>query len=306
MAYPPQPQPQQPGPWEGAPGQGAPQGYGPQTPTGPRPPAQPTQPGPPTPPAYGQQDYGPSPYAQGGPPSGPAASRPGGAGTGTKGAAVVFTLIGLTTAAIIGLVIYFFVSLKDETGEVAMPTSRPSTAQPDRTGPPPETSTPAPTRETAPPRAPLTADEFGDWNFALDGVRFQASKVAGWTYDTCTPVDGNERVLRANGCRRAVQLAYSAYKGHLKALVLLMAFPDEQSAKSAADRLAELSSNAVRWRRDHTHADYVYGKILKGASKKYVVVTIVTADKTASKRAQSFHGHLHADHKAYFLWRDMS
>ncbi|GAA3132055.1 hypothetical protein [Nonomuraea salmonea] len=135
-------------------------------------------------------------------------------------------------------------------------------------------------------------------------VKFRANKVAGWTYDTCTPVDGKGGVLRKNKCERAVQLAYSAYSGHLKAVQLIMEFPSDQAAKTTADRLSKLSSDAVTWRQDKAHSDYVYGKILSGASRKYVVVTIVTADKTAGEKAPGFHAYLQTDHTSYFRIRD--
>ncbi|GAB2917847.1 hypothetical protein ACFMQL_20010 [Nonomuraea fastidiosa] len=296
MAYPPQPQPQQPGPWGGAPGQGAPQGYGPQqSPSGPQ---QPTQQlhspyGPATQPAYEG-----SPYGQGGPAYGPPPAYPSGSGTGNKIAAVVFTLMGLTVAGIIGILVYLFTSMDDKIDEIALPVSTPSARTPQ------PSQTPSPSTTVPEPGSPITADEFGDWNFMMGTAKFRADKVAGWTYDSCTPVDGKERVLRANRCERAVQLAYSAYKGHLKAVTLLMQFPTDQAAKTTADRLAKLSSNAIRWRHDKAHSEYVYGKILSGASKKYVVVTIVTADRTAEKKARSFHGYLQADHEAAFLFRD--
>ncbi|TYB47234.1 hypothetical protein FXF51_58810 [Nonomuraea sp. PA05] len=103
-----------------------------------------------------------------------------------------------------------------------------------------------------------------------------------------------------------MQLAYSAYSGHLKAVQVLMAFPTGQAAKTAADRLAKLSSDAVKWRQDKALTSYVYGKILSGASKNYVVVTIVTADKSAKAMAPNFHAYLQTDHTSYFELRDQT
>ncbi|NJP94081.1 hypothetical protein HCN51_32385 [Nonomuraea sp. FMUSA5-5] len=148
----------------------------------------------------------------------------------------------------------------------------------------------------------IDAAEFGDWNFRMDGVAFQAERVGGWTYDSCAPVD-RDGLLAEYRCARAVQLAYSAYKGHLKAVQVILAFPTEKAAAATAERLAK-SSRGVKWRRDKVLGTYVYGRIRSGASKRYVVYTAVTADKTAQAKAARFHQYLHADHLNYFLFRE--
>ncbi|PZG01412.1 hypothetical protein C1J01_48030, partial [Nonomuraea aridisoli] len=164
--------------------------------------------------------------------------------------------------------------------------------------------TPASTHRAA-PGSPITHNEFDDWRFSMGTVKFNANKVGGWTYDSCDPVDGRG-VLAKNKCQRAIQLAYSAYGGHLKAVQIAMSFPTDQAAKTAADRLSKLNSDAVRWRVDKTLDTYAYGKILTGASKKYLVITIVTADKSARAAATNFHSYLQADHAGYFLSRDLT
>ncbi|WP_169789103.1 hypothetical protein [Nonomuraea candida] len=161
------------------------------------------------------------------------------------------------------------------------------------------------TSKQAQPGSPIRHTEFDDWNFALGAIKFKADKVGGWTYSSCTAVDG-QGVLARNKCQRAVQLAYSAYNGHLKAVQILMAFPSDRAAKTTADRLSKLSSDAVKWRQDKALTNYVYGKILSGASKKYVVVTIVTADKSARSMAKNFHAYLQTDQTSYFLMRDQT
>ncbi|MDP4501674.1 hypothetical protein [Nonomuraea turcica] len=166
------------------------------------------------------------------------------------------------------------------------------------------TGSPA-TSTKAQPGSPIAHTEFDDWKFDLTGIKFDANKVEGWTYDTCDPVDG-EGVLARNKCERAVQIAYSAYRGHLKAVQVIMAFPSDKAAKATANRLAKLTSNAVNIRRDMTHTTYAYGRIRTNVAKKYVVATIVTADNTAKSKADKFHLYLQADSVGYFLLRDVT
>nr|SBO91203.1 hypothetical protein BN4615_P717 [Nonomuraea gerenzanensis] len=162
---------------------------------------------------------------------------------------------------------------------------------------------PDPTPSKKPRQKPLITDgEFGDWNFRMGSVAFKAKRVSGWTYDTCAPVD-RQGVLAGNGCAQAVQLAYSAYSGHLTAVQVIMAFPTEQAAKATAKRLTG-SSRAVQWRRDKLLGEYVYGRTRSSATGRYVVFTAVTADKTAQAKAARFHQYLHTDHVNYFVFRD--
>ncbi|NJP89350.1 hypothetical protein HCN51_07790 [Nonomuraea sp. FMUSA5-5] len=219
-----------------------------------------------------------------------------------------------------GWAAYAYLNAPGPAPTVALPSSTPTTSDPT----PPQTPDPSDQPTTAPsaspsttpddtpatskqaqPGSPITHQEFDDWNFALGGIKFKADKVGGWTYSSCTPVDG-QGVLAKNKCRRAVQLAYSAYSGHLKAVQVILSFPTDQAAKTTADRLAKLSSDAVKWRQDKALTRYVYGKILSGASRNYVVVTIVTADKSARRMAQNFHAYLQTDHTSYFELRDQT
>ncbi|WP_181957904.1 PT domain-containing protein, partial [Nonomuraea longispora] len=193
----------------------------------------------------------------------------------------------------------------DPTAQPEDPTSDP-TSQP--TSQPTEASTEASTdsggSDRPEPGSPIMHGEFPDWKFSLGSAKFAADKVGGWTYDSCDTVDGQGE-LAANDCERAVELAYSAYSGHLKAVQVIMAFPSEAAAKTAATRLAKLPAKAVKWRRDQALDTFVYGKIRSGAIKKYVVLTVVTADRTARAKATKFHHYLQADHKNYFLFRDL-
>ncbi|WP_327585257.1 hypothetical protein OHA25_57855 [Nonomuraea sp. NBC_00507] len=322
---------------------GQPNPYGQQNPPGqPNPYGQQNPPGQPNP--YGQQNppgqqnpYGEqTPYGQQGP-YGPQNPHPQGQypQPGPHGPGQQFSppprrnnglIIGLSVAlgvlllggGAIGAVLYLNSSGPATT--VALPSTAPSvpTTTPEQSDPPSATPSDPPTSEpsTAPtdptptskrvqPGSPLTHNEFDDWSFGLGGVKFNANKVGGWTYNSCDPLDG-EGVLAKYDCERAIEVAYSAYGGHLKAVQLMMSFPNEKAAKNTATRLSKLTSDAVTWRKDKAHATYAYGKIRSSASKKYLIITIVTADKSAKARAEKFHAYLQTDHASYFLMRDLT
>ncbi|TMR25627.1 hypothetical protein ETD86_00430 [Nonomuraea turkmeniaca] len=208
---------------------------------------------------------------------------------------VVTTLVAILVVLLPGgftFSLYKHLNAPDPDTAVALPTTDPT----------PEPAEPRPSEKARPPGSPIGHEEFGDWNFRLGSVTFKAERVGGWTYDNCVPVD-RRGVLAKNKCERAVQLAYSAYRGHLTAVQVIMSFPTEKAAKATAEQLAN-SSGAVKWRRDKILGKYVYGKIRSGATKRYVILTVVTADKTAQPKATRFHHYLHADHSNYFLFRN--
>ncbi|MBF8189392.1 hypothetical protein ITP53_27390 [Nonomuraea sp. K274] len=207
---------------------------------------------------------------------------------------------------------YAYLSAPGPAPNITMPTV---SSIPPQSDPPSSLPTESPESEPSPtdspstsnrtePGSPLAHTEFKDWNFGLGDVKFDAKKVGGWTYDSCDPVDG-EGVLADNECESAVQVAYSADDGAIKAAQIMMSFPSEQTAKTTASRLAKLTSDAVLWRQSTTHSTYAYGKIRSGSAKNYVVVTVVTATKAASSKAPKFHSFLQADHANYFLMRDL-
>ncbi|MGP3918424.1 hypothetical protein [Nonomuraea sp. 10N515B] len=333
---PPQPGygPNQPGPTvpqpgygrQGPPGQESP--YGQQNPPGqPHPYGQQNPPGQQNP--YGQQNpsgqqgpYGPqNPYPQGQYPQpgpgrqfSPPPQRNNGLIIGLSVALGVLLLGGGAIGAV------FYLNSSGPATTVALQSTAPSvpTATPEQSDPPsttpsdPPTSEPStaptdptPTSKRAQPGSPLTHNEFDDWSFGLGGVKFNANKVGGWTYNSCDPLDG-EGVLAKYDCERAIEVAYSAYGGHLKAVQLMMSFPNEKAAKNTATRLSKLTSDAVTWRKDKAHTTYAYGKIRSSSSKKYLIITIVTADKSAKARAEKFHAYLQTDHASYFLMRDLT
>ncbi|PZG22093.1 hypothetical protein C1J01_04815 [Nonomuraea aridisoli] len=111
-----------------------------------------------------------------------------------------------------------------------------------------------------------------------------------------------EGVLADNGCESAVQLAYSASGGAIRAVQVIMSFPSANAARTAAARLANANADkAVAWRRSSAHSSYGYGKVHSGAYRNFVVVTIVTATRTAASKAMGFHRYLQADRGVYFL-----
>ncbi|MEO3887193.1 hypothetical protein [Nonomuraea sp. B5E05] len=311
MGFPPQPQEPQPG-YGPPPGQGeygpppSQGGYGSPQGGGYDPPTVPSSP-------YGPPGYsGPIPY--GSPPEQPNKVLI----IGVAAALAVILLAGG------GYGVYAYMGAPDPVPTVALQTPSPSqsdapsssasgepTSSPTSEPSADPTSEPSARPSTNPgesnnpePGSPITHGEFPDWKFSLEGVSFTADKVGGWTYDTCATLDGQGELAR-NKCERAVELAYSAYSGHLRAVQVIMSFPSEAAAKTAATRLAKLSSKAVKWRRDQALDKFVYGKIRSGAVEKYVVVTVVTADRTARAKATKFHHYLQADHKNYFLFRDL-
>ncbi|MFB4278847.1 hypothetical protein ACBJ59_26395 [Nonomuraea sp. MTCD27] len=281
-------------------------------------------------PAHGQPGYGQPGYGQPGPGQGapPYGNHPGGPfpqpgyapqpPPKNNNALIIGLVVGLAVLLLGGggVGAYFYLRSPGPAPNVALPSTAPTTSPPSSPAPEEPTDSPTPEPSTTPtdtlptskraqPGSPITDDEFDDWKFALGGVKFNANKVGGWTYDSCDPVDG-QGLLAKNNCQRAIQVAYSAYSGHLKAVQVMMSFPTDKAAKTTADRLAKLSSDAVKWRQDKAHASYVYGKIRSGASKKYVVVTIVTADKSAQSKASNFHAYLQTDLASYFLLRDQT
>ncbi|MBF8185667.1 hypothetical protein ITP53_07925 [Nonomuraea sp. K274] len=207
---------------------------------------------------------------------------------------VVTTLVAILAVLLPGgftLSVYNHLNAPDRNTAVALPTTEPT----------PEPDEPSPS-ENRRPGSPIDDDEFGDWNFRLGSVTFKAERAGGWTYDSCAPID-RQGVLAENKCERAAQLAYSAYRGHLTAVQVIMSFPTVTAAKATAKHLAN-SSRAVKWRRDKMLGKYAYGKIRSSSTKRYVLLTAVTADKTAHAKATRFHQYLHTDHSNYFLFRD--
>ncbi|MEV4014367.1 hypothetical protein AB0J35_28080 [Nonomuraea angiospora] len=183
--------------------------------------------------------------------------------------------------------VYKYLSAPEPNAAAASPTTEPT--------PGPEEPRPS---ENERPDSPIDADEYGDWNLRVGGVSFKAEKVGGWTYDSCAPVD-RHGVLARNKCERVVQLAYTAYRGHLTAVQVIMSFPTVKAAKATAMQLAS-SSRAVKWRRDKMLDKYVYAKQRVASTERYVLLTIVTADRTAQAKATRFQHYLHTDRSNSF------
>ncbi|MCF6474013.1 hypothetical protein FAF44_37355 [Nonomuraea sp. MG754425] len=189
----------------------------------------------------------------------------------------------------------------------APPSSAPPTSAPPSSEPPTATGTPEPTDppSTSTNRSdePLAHSEFGDWNFSLKGEKYAARKVGGWTYDSCDPLDA-EGVLADNDCESAVQLAYTAYGGNLKAVQIIASFPKTGDAKATANALKNSADTKVAWRRSSAHSRYAYGAIYTGSYLNYLVVTVVTANRSAQPKAKKFHTAMQSDRGVYlFLGR---
>ncbi|MEO3803888.1 hypothetical protein [Nonomuraea sp. B1E8] len=184
------------------------------------------------------------------------------------------------------------------TSPSAPPTSAPPTSAPPTATP---TDTPEPSSTSSDSQdTPLDHTEFDDWNFSLKGEKYAARKVGGWTYDSCDPLDA-EGVMADNNCESAVQLAYSAYGGNLKAVQIILAFPSSTDARNTAKRLKNTADKNVAWRRSSAHRSYSYGKIYTGAYVKHLVITIVTANSSAKSKAQKFHTAMQTDRGVYFF-----
>ncbi|NBE99045.1 hypothetical protein FE391_36270 [Nonomuraea sp. KC401] len=188
------------------------------------------------------------------------------------------------------------------TSPSAPPTSAPPSSTPP-SAPPSATPSDSPEPSSTPSGSadePLEHSEFGDWNFSLKGEKYAARKVGGWTYDSCDPVDA-EGVMADNNCENAVQLAYTAYGGNLKAVQIILAFPSSGDTKNAAKQLKNTADKNVAWRRSSAHRSYSYGKIYTGAYVKHLVITIVTANSSAKPKAAKFHTALQTDRGVYFF-----
>ncbi|TDD22276.1 hypothetical protein E1294_12535 [Nonomuraea diastatica] len=110
-----------------------------------------------------------------------------------------------------------------------------------------------------------------------------------------------EGVMADNNCESAIQLAYTAYGGNLKAVQIVLAFPSSSDARNAAKRLKNTADKNVVWRRSSAHRSYSYGKIYTGAYVKHMVITIVTANSSAKPKAEKFHTAMQTDRGVYFF-----
>ncbi|MEV0997027.1 proline-rich domain-containing protein [Nonomuraea sp. NPDC050202] len=311
--------PQAPG--QGRPGYGPPQGrpdhgqgqgpYGNQA--GPPPGQYGNQAGPP-PTQYGNQG-GPPPgqYGnQGGPPP------PYGPPPGNRNNPVLIGVIVALSALLLlgGGAFGAYAYLNSSGGPAATPIAQPSTppasappSSPAPSSPAPSSPAPSPTPTESPEpsstpsdnsKGPLDHTEFGNWNYSLKGEKYAARKVGGWTYDSCDPLDA-EGVMADNNCESAIQLAYTAYGGNLRAVQIVLQFPGTGDAKKTANQLKNSADRKVAWRRGSAHSRYAYGAIYSGAYLNYVVVTVVTTNESAKPKARKFHTAMQTDRGVYFF-----
>ncbi|WP_176903026.1 hypothetical protein [Nonomuraea maritima] len=315
------PGPQQQGPYGRPDGQDAYQQPGAHQQPGPYQPGPHQQPGPYQPGPYQQPGPGPHPQAggphggfqpPGGPPyGGPPGGYPGPPPKNNNGLVLGLVIAGVAVLLLAGVGVGAYTYLRnkpDVVPTIALPTvttlpdtdppTPPPTSEPPEPSPTPSESA---TDDRPEPGSPINDDEFDDWNFRLDSTKYNAKKVGGWTYDSCDPIDPTGLL----DCDRSTEIAYTAYSGHLKAILITASFPNERSAQAAAKRLDKAKGQGIKWREDKTLTNPVYAKMLSGPTGKYVVITIVTADSSARASAQGFHRMLQSDHAAYYVFRDM-
>ncbi|MFC7104976.1 hypothetical protein ACFQQB_33740 [Nonomuraea rubra] len=183
----------------------------------------------------------------------------------------------------------------------APPTSAPPSSAPPSSAPPSPTESPEPSSTPSNSSGgPLEHTEFGNWNYSLKGEKYAARKVGGWTYDSCDPLDA-EGVLGDNDCENAIQLAYTAYGGNLRAVQIVLQFPEAGDAKKTANQLKNNADEKIAWRRASAHSRYAYGAIYTGAYMNYVVVTVVTTNESAKPKAKKFHTAMQTDRGVYFF-----
>ncbi|WP_187415150.1 hypothetical protein [Nonomuraea sp. PA05] len=220
---------------------------------------------------------------------------------------VALTALLLLGGGAFGAYAYINSSTEAPPTPIAQPTTTPPTSAPPSSSPEPS---PTPTTSSPEPSgtpsgsadSPLTHTEFGNWNYSLKGEKYAARKVGGWTYDSCDPLDA-EGVMADNDCESAVQLAYTAYGGNLKAVQVILQFPGAADAKKTATQLKNGADEKVAWRRSSAHSSFAYGAVYSGAYLNYVVVTVVTTNASAKSKARKFHTAMQTDRGIHFFMK---
>ncbi len=134
---------------------------------------------------------------------------------------------------------------------------------------------PTTTTKPAPkPAARLSyADYEGPWNFKLGDVEMKADWVEGRDHKDCAPIAKGGK-LTGLGCQYATEMLLTAEGGAVKFTQFVLAMKDAAAAETAADQVEEKDLNV---RAAGMIDDFATGKWKAGASKEFVVITLVTA-----------------------------
>lgn len=117
------------------------------------------------------------------------------------------------------------------------------------------------------------ADYEGPWNFKLGDVEMKADWVEGRDHKDCAPIAKGSK-LTGLGCEYATEMLLTAEGGAVKFTQFVLAMKDATAAETAADQVEEKDLNV---RAAGMIDDFATGKWKAGASKEFVVITLVTA-----------------------------
>ncbi len=234
----------------------------------------------------------------GGPPGGgfppPGYGVPGGPPLPKSSNAPLITAISLGVVLMLGLatLVWFVVNRQNAATPVADASSEPSASASASPSPSPS---PSASPSGTPPDERLSYTDYDeDWNFRLGGVQMSANYVDGWDHDTCEEFDANG-TLTDLGCEYGVELAYEAEKGKLRFAHLILAMPDTDAAREAAEDGAmdddDFSLNSKGY-----FSSFKYGKWASGNGGAFTVITVCTAKKSVGKKkADDYLHYAHTD-----------
>ncbi|WP_410871795.1 hypothetical protein [Nocardia sp. A7] len=166
------------------------------------------------------------------------------------------------------------------------------------TGKPSATSTTSakPTTTTKPkPKAGgrLTYTDYeGPWNFKLGDVEMKADWVEGRDHNDCAPIAKGSKITGL-GCQHATEMLLTAEGGAVKFTQFVLAMKDAAAAETAAEQIEEEDLNV---RAAGMIDDFATGKWKAGASKEFVVITLVTATGAVEEaRVEKYLRYRHGD-----------
>lgn len=155
------------------------------------------------------------------------------------------------------------------TAVAASATAKTTTASSTTRGKPTTTTKPKPTTGA---RLSYT-DYEGPWNFKLGDVQMKADWVEGRDHNDCAPIAKGSK-LTGLGCQYATEMLLSAEGADVKITQFVLAMSDAAAAETAADQIEEKDLDV---RSAGMIDDFATGKWKAGATKEFVVITLVTA-----------------------------